>query len=387
MKKITLLTALFLLHLTAFAQERVVRIDFESGSFLNNPQIPYDEPFSIVGEAGNEIEFVKVNIAYEGKKYSLHSYEWNRIEKNDSEKFNIVVPAVLRSNTKYDFEIITYTLLSQAQKQELLQNVENRVRFLLESNLYYDGKNVQVNKPKKVYEQLQQLVKQSLYYHESKNLIPVQAPSSLVLQELNNQGDFKFSRFFKKGTRVEKDEIANGLITEKIDHLVGLVLSELAPFINSEVVQHYRKVTVKSVKTDREPFSLPVNFGMYAWDKSVNVNETSVNNVDFTPGVGLTIPFSSRSRLASQSRLLDSFGFSAGILLKPVVDNLGNEFVTPGVNLPVYAGLGFRIFKVVRLNAGVLILGEKGNQDFDKITLIPTVGLAFELNVWMGIKN
>ncbi len=387
MKKITVLITLLLIGFTGFSQERVVRIDFESGNFINNPAIPFDEPFGIVGEAGKDIEFVKVNIAYEGKDYNLHSFEWNRIEKNDSEKFNIVVPAVLRSNTKYDFEIITYKLLSLTQKEELLQNVENRVRFLLESNMYYDGKNVKVNKPKRVYEQLQQLIKESFYYHESKNLIPVQAPSSLVLQELNSQGDFKFGRFFTKGTRVEKDEIANNLINEKIEHLVGLVVSELAPFMNSQVVQHFRKVTVKSVKTDREPFSLPVNVGMYAWDKSVNVNETSVNNIDFTPGIGLTIPFSSRSKFASRTRLLDSFGFSAGVLLKPVVDNLGNEFVTPGVNLPVYAGLGLRVLKVVRLNVGALILGEKGSQDFSNLTITPTVGVAFELNLWMGIKK
>lgn len=387
MKKITIITSLLLICLTGFAQERVVRIDFESGSFINNPKIPFDEPFSIVGEASKDIEFVKVNIAYEGKKYNLHSFEWNRIDKNDSEKFNIVVPAILRSNTKYDFEIVTYKLLSEAQKQELLHNVENRVRFLLASNMYYDGKNVQVNKPKKVYEQLQHLIQESFLYHESKNLIPTQAPSSLFLQELNNLGNFKFSRFFAKGTRLEKDEVANNLINLKIDHLVAMVRSELLPFINSQLVQHYRKVNIKSVKTDKEPFSLPVNVGMYAWDKSTNSNETSVNNIDLTPGIGLTIPFSSKSRLASQSRLLDSFGFSAGVLLKPVVDDLGTKYVTPGVDLPVYVGLGLRVLKVVRLNAGALILGERGNQDFNKLTFIPTLGIAFELNLWMGIKN
>ena len=85
--------------------------------------------------------------------------------------------------------------------------------------------------------------------------------------------------------------------------------------------------------------------------------------------------------------MFDSFGFSAGVLFQPVVDNNGTEFVTPGVNLPVYTGLGFRVFKVVRFNAGVLVLGEKGNQDFDNLSVLPTAGLALELNLWMGIKK
>lgn len=85
--------------------------------------------------------------------------------------------------------------------------------------------------------------------------------------------------------------------------------------------------------------------------------------------------------------MFDSFGFSAGVLLKPVVDNNGIEYLTPGVNLPIYTGLGFRVFEVIRFNAGALILGEEGSQGFDNLSVILTAGLALELNLWMGIKK
>ncbi len=55
------------------AQERNLKVDFESGSFYNNPKIPFDEPFVIMGETGSDIELVKVNIYYEGKSFILHS--------------------------------------------------------------------------------------------------------------------------------------------------------------------------------------------------------------------------------------------------------------------------------------------------------------------------
>jgi len=362
-------------------------VDFESGSFFNNPKIPFDEPFVIVGETGRDIEFVKVNIYYEGKNFILHSFVWNRIENNISETFNIVVPPILRSNTKYDFEIITYKLLANSQKEELLKNVEDRVRFLLTNNFYFDGKNVITNKPKDVYKKLSQLLNESFKHHESKNLIPIQAPSSLILEELKKQSDFRFSRFFNRSTRLERDEIANTLIAEKVEHLVSLISAELVPFINSQLVQHHRQVNIKAIETDKEPFTLPINVGMYAWDKTVSIDNTSLHNINFTPGAGVTIPFSNKSRLTSKANIFDSFGISAGVLFKPVVDINGIEFVTPGVNLPIYTGLGFRIFKVVRFNAGVLVLGEKGNQDFNKLSVIPTAGLALELNLWMGIKK
>ena len=369
------------------AQERIVKIDFESGSFYNNPKIPFDNSFVIMGETGKEIEFVKANISYEGKNYILHSFVWNRIEQNKSETFSIVVPPVLRSNTKYDFEIITYRLITSSQKENLLKDIEDRVRFFLMNNIYFDGKNVVVNKPKDVYNKLNQIIKESFEHFESKNFIPIQAPSSLVLEELKKQSDFRFDRFFKRTTRIERDDIANEFISDKVEHLVALISSELIPFINSQLVQHHRQVVVKSVETDKEPFTLPVNIGMYAWDKRVSINNTSAHNINFTSGVGLTIPFNNKSRLSSKTRIFDSFGFSAGVLLKPVVDDNGIEYLAPGVNLPTYTGLGFRVFKVVRFNAGVLVLGEKGNQGFDNLSIIPTAGLALELDLWMGIKK
>ncbi|GAA0754295.1 serpin family protein [Psychroflexus lacisalsi] len=388
MNRKLLMQLLALISVTAcFAQERSVKIDFESGTFYNTPRIPFDETLTIVGEAGKDIEMVKVNISYDDKDFILHSYLWNRIENNSSETFNIIVPPVLRSNTKYDFEIITYKIMSNTQKKELLENLESRIRFLLMNNIYYDGKNVNVNKSKNVYEELEKLIKESLKYHESKNMIPAEAPSSLVLQELKNQDDFKFSRFFKKTTRDEESEKANELIQEKVDHLVELMSSELTPFINSDIVQHYKKVNIKSVQTDKERFTLPVNVGMYAWSKSVDIDNSSVDNIDFTPGVGITIPFNNKSKLAMKSRIFDSFGFSVGVLFEPIEDAEGTEYVTPGVDLPIYTGLGFRMFKVVRFNAGILILGEKGTENLEKLSIIPTAGLALELDLWMGIKK
>ncbi|MDY0217186.1 MAG: hypothetical protein RBS19_09540 [Bacteroidales bacterium] len=377
---------LSMIFLFANAQERSVKVDFESESFFNNPKIPFDKPFAISGEAGSEIEFVKVNISYQGKDFVLHSFAWNRCEDNKSETFNIVVPPILKSNTKYDFNVVIYKLLSQTQKEYLHKNIEDRVRFLLMNNIYFDGKKVTVNKPKDVYQKLSQLITESFTLYESKNGIPMQAPSALVLDELKKTSDFRFGNFFKKKSQKEIDTIARKSISDKVEHLVRLISSEITPYINSQLVQHHRQANITAVETDKEAFTLPVNIGVYAWNKTVNINNTSMQNIDFTPGIGLTIPFNNKSKLTSKMRMFDSFGFSTGVLFKSVYDERGTEFVTPGVNLPVYAGLGFRLFKVIRFNAGVLVIGEKGSQNYRNISVIPTAGLALELNLWMGIK-
>jgi hypothetical protein len=77
-RKIIFSKALLTLAISyVYTQERNVKADFESGSFYNNPKIPFDEPFVIMGEAGRD----------------------------------------------YGFKIITYRLLTKAQKGELLINV------------------------------------------------------------------------------------------------------------------------------------------------------------------------------------------------------------------------------------------------------------------------
>lgn len=387
MKK--LITCLFLISsvFNLSAQERVVKVDFEAAAFTNNPHIPFDKPFMIEGEVYNDIEFVQVKIFHEGRDTPIHSFKWNRDDRNKSENFSVQIPGVLTSNSKYDFEVITYKLMTQAQKRSLKDNLEQRVAFYLYTNYVYDGKNVGINKPKVVYRELKTLINEALRNYISKNNIECEAPSQLVLQELENNRNYRFKTLFKKSKRNERDDIATDFIQEKVQHLTNLVMSEIIPYINSNLVQHHRSVRIPAVATDKEKFTLPINFGMYAWNKTATVNNASVKNTNFTPGVGFTIPFSGKSTLATKSRLFDSFGYSMGVLIEPIRDAGGTEFTTPGVNIPVYAGIGFRLFKVVRLNAAALIVGERGLQDFNNLTVVPTVGLALELNLWMGIKK
>jgi hypothetical protein len=238
-----------------------------------------------------------------------------------------------------------------------------------------------------VYKSLEELIDEALKFQISKNSIDYSAPSKLVFDAIKAQSDFKFEKLLRKSASLERDSLANVILETKVTYMTDLVMSEITPFINSDLVQHYRSVTITSVSTDKEQFSLPVNIGMYAWNKSVNINDVSVQNTNFTPGIGFTVPLSGRSTLAAKSKLFDSFGYSMGVLLNPIRDVNATEYVTPGVDLPVYAGLGFRLFKVVRLNAGVLIVGEKGLQDFSNLNVVPTAGLALELNLWMGIKK
>jgi len=387
MKKINLTILLLFAFMVVNAQERVVVVDFQSNSFRNNPTIPFDKPFIIQGEISREIEYVEIIIHNENSRKELYSFAWNRYGGNVSESFDIVVPEILISNSKYDFEINTYMSMSDFQKEQLIKKLQERIGYYLRNNILFDGSTIQINKPRVVYRDLAGLVDEALLYYRSKNSIRKPELSTLILEELERYSDYKFGTLMNQKGAVAKDSLATGIVDNKVEDLSEVVLSEVVPYINSELVQLDRRVNVKSVSTDKEVFTLPVNAGMYAWSKSIDITNTTVNNMNFTPGIGVTLPFSNKSSILAKSKSIDAFGFSLGVLLNPVKDANGAEYITPGINLPVYAGLGLRFFKVLRFNAGALILAEKGIQDFSNISVLPTAGLAFELNVWAGIKK
>ncbi|MDD4149002.1 MAG: hypothetical protein PHE33_03130 [Bacteroidales bacterium] len=382
-----LLIILTFIVLYSFGQERVVYVDFESSSFKNNPTIPFEDPFIIQGEVFKDVEFVEVEVFNENSEKSIHVFTWNRGDNNNTETFSIVIPGVLKSNSKYDIKIKTYKLMSAQQKVALSDNIRQRVKYYLLNSFIFNGQSVEINKHKKTFHGLQVLISEGLTHIRTKNNIELTAPSSLVLSEMESQSDFKFNDFLKKTKIFEKDSLANSLIEKKVEHLTEIIMAEIMPFINTNLVQHHRMVLVKSVSTDKEKFTMPINFGMYAWSKSVDINNTQIKNLDFTPAIGITIPFSPRSTLLSQSRFIDSYGYSIGVMIKPVKDANGTSYITPGIRLPVYTGIGVRFFKVIRFNAGILILAEDGVQDFSKLSILPTAGLAIELNLWMGLKK
>ncbi len=368
------------------AQERIVMVDFESNSFINQPDIPFDVPFVIQGELGKDIEYVDVFIRSEGSKVNLYHAVWNRIPQNPAGTFNVVIPPILVSNSKYDFEIITYKKLDLKQKAKLVESLRKRVAFYIGHSFQFDGKNVTIKNPKKVYKGLIHLIDEAMGYHVSKNNVVYQAPTKLILDELKKQQDFKFRKILRGSKKVERNDLATDLIGDKVNLITNMVISEVMPFINSELAQRYRVANVLSVKTDKERFTLPVNVGMYAWNKPPKLKDIKLKETDFTFGAGITLPFMNKTKFAARSKLVDSFGFSLGVLFSPL-EVSGKEFVTPGVELPVYAALGMRFFKVLRMNAGVLIVDEKGVSNVGGLSIVPTVGFALELDLWLGIKK
>ena len=87
-----------------------------------------------------------------------------------------------------------------------------------------------------------------------------------------------------------------------------------------------------------------------------------------------------------KGKSLTSLGISLGVLTSKIEDAEGNRYGTPTIKLPVYAALGVNIFRVIRVNAGTLMVSNFSNST-NKLNFIPTFGVALELDAWIGIRK
>jgi hypothetical protein len=385
MKKIILSTLLLSINIISLAQNRIIKIDFENHSIDNLAKLPYGEPFILEGTIANDIDFIEVSMSYEKSKKPLDTYVWDRGVNNSSQNFEMVITNPLKSNNKYDIHVKSFKNMSVSEKKNLEIDLINRIIYFLKNQINIKGDKIQIDNPKKVQQGLNTLLIESTYYQRSRNGITFDGLSSLVEYEIEKLGHLKLRKFVKKKNALEKNKITTEMLNEKIKYLAEIVISEIKPFLNSDLVQQKKAFTIQSVQTENEKFTLPVNVGMHVWNTSSTINNTTVKSTSLTPSVGITLPFS--RGLNIKNKTINSFGFSLGVLTQPITNPNGVDLVTPNINLPLYTALGFKMFNFVRVTGGTLIVSEVGTTNFNKLQLYPTFGVAIELNVWVGLKR
>lgn len=384
MKK--LLPLVFLIGcLFGHSQSEIVKLDAENGSFKNFPLLPYGQSFLLEGEVMKTIQMVEVSISYASAKKVLNTYQWNRAENNLSETFEMYISNPLKPNEAYDFEIITLHLMNDAEKDSLRENLNHRIFYYLKHQISVDGKHISIENPQKVVQGLNQLIGDATIHQRSKNGITFNGLSSLVENEIKKMGELKLKKLLKKKRTDNQDSLSNEILDSKLNYLSEIILSEITPFLNSELLTQKTKLNITGVETKKERFSLPINAGMYVWNTNSQINNVNVSNTSITPGLGITIPFSRGLRIKKKS--INSFGLSLGVLTQPVTNANGDRLVTPSINLPLYGALGVKFFNLIRVNAGTLVVSKMGNNSVNNLQFFPTIGVSLELNLWLGIKK
>jgi hypothetical protein len=82
---------------------------------------------------------------------------------------------------------------------------------------------------------------------------------------------------------------------------------------------------------------------------------------------------------------MNNLSISSGVFISGNMENALNERISGPIDRPIYVGLGYNFFRVIRLNAGGTFITTEKLSGSNVNSFQPFVGLSAEFNLWLGI--
>jgi len=366
-RSITLLFLLSLLYL-AQAQYQSAVFDYEMGYFNNGQELPAEDRLIFSGEVGKNIKAVEIQIKKPNSNKILYNGLWQRSENSLSESFQLPINYRLSGKTEYDFSILYYRKLSDNEKYQIEKRLLSQLRFYQEQQIKVSNGKVKLLKSSsKLLDDFNQILEEGLSSYRP-------ADKSL---------EVTFSSMFESYMDVlERDTLSGNL--EKLDDIFKQDVKRLMEH-EWWVVESARDV--QDYPTENKGGSLALNVG---YGGALLSGDPSNFTYGTAPYIGLSLPFSNR---AYASAIWRNTSISVGAFTQNMFSLDETVYTGPIFGRPYFIGLGYRVFKFIRINAGVVALEEQisnsgnGNNvefDFDRIQLQPFVGLSAEIRFSLG---
>lgn len=371
MKKLSLFLLAIVSTFLVQAQYESAVFDYQMAYFNNGQPLPAESMLIFSGEVKKDVTAVEINIVKPNGKKPLYTAIWQRGQGQSGESFQLPVNYRLEGNTEYDFQFHYYRILSQDEKATIVKEVLQPISFYLQQQItLQNGQVVLSQSARKMKVELDQLLVQEMAAYRS-------AQQQTEIQFSDMVGQFVET--------LAKDTVVDGR-----DQLTFLLKQEVSKLLKNEWWTSVGFREVQDYPTEKIGSSLALNIGY----GGVLLNGEPENfTYGSAPYVGLSIPLSNR---AYSNTLLRNTSISVGAFTNNFESSVGNTITGPIFGRPYFVGLGYSIFRFIRLNAGVVALEEKigapasGEQpsfELDRISVQPFIGLSAEIKFSVGFNN
>ncbi|MGY6561731.1 MAG: hypothetical protein ACXITV_06460 [Luteibaculaceae bacterium] len=371
------------------AQTKTVTLNIVTNQLNEGVSIPAEESFVINGLLPDNIRSVRVKV-YKNKNRKAPAQEatWRKPFNFPVNQYDLAITEPLRGNETYRFEFYFYKPAQPQQLKMLQQALHNNLDAYIEANYQVERNGlVSFSARNVVKKNLETIVLNGTQNFE--HFITTDFPGfsdivSIKIEQLQN-ARLRNARFNVLASRKSKDSTRAAYAKQLINELKNLVKAETDQFLsdNMMVLADVREVFAETEKTFS---SLPINIGYGG-----AYFGGGTNNIDLgaAPYAGVSIPLANKTF----ARFLGDASLSAGLFLTNMENNAGQEISGPFINRPLYAALGYKMFKVFRFNAGAIITTKEnpGNGFIqpasESVQVYPFVGLSVELNLWLGFNR
>ncbi len=373
------------------AQKKSILLEPQTRKINQGEPLPTQSSFDIQVPVGKEIGIVMINV-FRGNKTSdiIQKTYWTRPVYFKGDFAELPVDVRLRNNSKYGFDVTLYALLSDSEKNNLREQIHQNISNYINASIESNSKAIDIsNNSGKIVRDLNMVVRRSLTYYRNTQQRAFEGFSDIVSLKIKQVANARLSNANYNIIRTPADSLktsnelkaiyANQLKTD----LLQIILNETDNYLNLDFVKLYDSFIIPNRVTERSQTVLPlfVGYGGVYLGGSVNNLE-----YDSKPYAGLSFPLG-RGTENHYGRT----SFILGVFLANFKDGSGNTITGPIVDRPVFAGLGFRIYDFINLNAGMVATSmDKQNLSNIKtsdVQLKPFIGLNAQFNLWLGLNK
>ncbi len=389
MKKFVLFAVLLMItSVSVYAQHATVVYNYERNYFNENQPLPAETNFVVNGGIDGDVNIVEINIFRSGdqkQKRALYKGVWKRPFGNSGEMFSVPMNYKMRGNGEYDFRIDYYRSLTEAEREYLRIKLFQTLDAYVVSAFEVTNAEVKLLKPyKQVISDLNSIVDDALSVYQNRAGLAFEGFSDVVKNKVEQvqAADLNKGRFLFAGKKkAAKANYASRLLNE----LMQVVNNEVEQYLNTDLslLSDTKIIDDYSVGKTQNSLSLNVGYGGVYFDGGFN-------ELDYgsAPFAGVSFPFARKAF----SPFFANTSVSVGVFVTNLTDANGNEVSGPIIKRPSYVGLGYKVFKFVRLNAGAAFTesssnGSSGIEGLRNVNIRPFVGVSAEINLSVSLGD
>jgi hypothetical protein len=385
----TIFAALFLLLAAnvAVAQYKTVNYNYEKNWFNESERLPAGSHWILNGGITPNTSMVEVEVFKNAKSFKkpLYTSSWRNPFQGSLNMFSIPVQYKLVGNSKYTIVLSYFRFVEHDEKQKLQALINDALDAYIRQMVESNASQVRLRKnPKMVLQDLDAIVQAGTAFYRSSNGLKFDGFSDLIEDKLNQIDDLKLRKAkfnMEKTVDDDKKSIKVKYLERNLQEIQALCKKEVAQFIGSDLLIQQDRRVMADYETEKTKYVIPINAGVIG---AYSTAGPSRNSFGVAPSAGFSVPL---GRKGFAKPFWSNSSISFGVSLMNF--DLGSSVATgPVIQRPFYLGYGYRVFNILRINAGVVALQTKQPKaqfNFNNVYISPQVGVSLELGLWLGM--
>lgn len=351
---------------TLHAQYEVATYNRANNYFNNGQPLPAEANLLLTGEVSAGVAQLEVGL-FKAKsnheKAPLYHTVWMRPEQQKENGFSLPINYKLHGNSDYDIVWTEFKPVSDAQFTALRSLLKESLDRMVAQNFsLQEGKVSSTSSAKRLQKKLEDFVMRALTGYRLPNT--------------------KFTGFSEVTSQaISYIDIENGSVKEAtfqaaISSCQQQVQRELSLLLTRPMLIQSMQRTVRDYPTEKVAGSIAINVGyggVYL--------DGDIDNLTYDDGgyVGLSLPLGSRT---FSGRFLSNTSLSIGAFFQDFEGDNNTTYSGPIFGRPYFVGLGYSVFRFVRINAGAVALERRvGDTGPSVFQVQPFVGISAEINL------